>query len=364
MITLLKLSLVVLLVFALLGWMARFWRRVFSFDPGYSQVHLVQTEDRWRIGLYRYLPERQRHPTPVILCHGLGANRFNFDLGPEKSLARHLQRLGFDVWVLELRGRGGSRKIGKKQDAYRTPYIVDDYVRKDAPAALAHVRKETGADRVHWVGHSMGGLILYGLLQGEHAGAIESGVAVASPGDFRNVKKIPLLFPMWRLFRHLPRMHQGFLAAAFAPLLPCMPDALKRLVYNPGNVERFLIHRAVCHLISDVSRGEMLQFYDCMQSRDFRTLDGTHSYQEGFATMKAPLLLMAGTQDALCPPQSARSVYEAIKDPRKELIIFGKAYGQQEEYGHGDLLIGTYCEAEVYPHIVRWLETKRDPGPA
>jgi len=359
MVTLLKLLLVLFLLYAVLAWMARFWKRVFWFDPGYDQVHYVHTDDGWRIGLYRYTPVKQLHPTPVILCHGLGANRFNFDLGPEKSLARHLQGRGFDVWVLELRGRGNSRKLGKKQDAYRTPYLFDDYVRGDAPAALARVRQLTGAERVHWVGHSMGGLVLYGILQGEHASAIASAVAVASPGDFGSVYRIPLLFPLWRLLRHLPRVDQAFLAAALAPLLFLVPDKVKRLLYNPRNVERFLIHRAVCHLISDVSRGEMLQFYDCMDCGDFRTLDGEHSYREGFASMKAPLLLLAGSRDALCPPESARSVFEAVTDPRKEMRVFGKASGHQEEYGHGDLLIGTYCEAEVYPHIVRWLESNR-----
>jgi pimeloyl-ACP methyl ester carboxylesterase len=359
--------LIALLSAAVLGWLAAFWRRVYSFDPGYEQVHLVRTEDGWCIGLFRYPPENIRHHTPVILCHGLAANRYNFDLGPEKSLARYLQDRGFDVWVLELRGRGYSRKIGKKADRYLNPYVFDDYVTKDASAALDHIRGVTGASRVHWVGHSMGGLILYGLLQGPRAGEIASGVAVASPGDFRNVRRIPGVLPLWSLGRFLPRIHQRFLAAVFAPVFPWLPASILGLVYNPANVDRILILRAVCHLISDVSRGEMLQFYDVMRKREFRSFDGKHSYQEGFAGMNRPLLLMAGTRDPLCPPKSIAAIHEAIRSPDKELRILGKEYGQREEYGHGDLLIGKHCETEVYPHILRWLEqggTAAPPGPA
>ncbi len=348
--------LIVLLLAAALGWIAAFWRRVYSFDPGYEQVHLVRTEDGWCIGLFRYPPRSVRHDTPVVLCHGLAANRYNFDLGAEKSLARYLQDRGFDVWVLELRGRGYSRKIGRKNDRYSQPYVFDDYVQKDAPAALDHIRGVTGASRVHWVGHSMGGLILYGLLQGPRAEEIASGVAVASPGDFRNVRRIPGVLPLWGLGRFLPRIHQRFLAAIFAPVLPWLPASVLGLVYNPANVDKILILRAVCHLISDVSRGEMLQFYDVMRNREFRTFDGNHSYEKGFAGMNRPLLFMAGTRDALCPPKSIGAVYQAMLSPEKELRILGKEHGQQEEYGHGDLLIGTRCETEVYPHILRWLE--------
>jgi len=345
-----------LLLAAMAGWMAALWRRVYAFDPGYEEVHLVRAEDGWCIGLFRYRAGAGGHGRPVILCHGLAANRYNFDLGEEKSLARYLQARGFDVWVLELRGRGYSLKLGRRADRYRRPYVFDDYVRQDAPAALDHVRRATGADRVSWVGHSMGGLILYGLLQGPRAEQVARGVAVASPGDFHNVRRIPGLLALWRFGRFLPRIRQRLPAAALAPVLPWLPDGLLALVYNPANVDRTPVLRALCYLVSDVSRGEMLQFYDAMCGEGFRSFDGAHSYTDGFARMSRPLLLLAGSRDALCPPRSIAAVYRAMRSPDKELRILGREYGEREEYGHGDLLIGKHCEAEVYPHILRWLE--------
>jgi len=355
-------TLIVISLAALLAWTAALWRRVYAFEPGYRQVHLVRTEDGTRIGLFRYPPrDAPRRDTPVILCHGLGANRYNFDLGPEKSLARYLQDQGFDVWVLELRGRGYSLKMGGKKDRYFTPYVFDDYVRKDAPAALERVREETGASRVHWVGHSMGGLVLYGLLQGPWAAGIVRGVAVASPGDFKSLRRIPGLLRLWGGARFLPRVHQRFPAALVAPILPWLPVAFQRLFYNPANVDNLLIRRAAAHLVSDISRGEMLQFYDGVKHEELRSCDGRHSYRSGLAGIQHPLMFMAGTWDPLCPPQSIAKVYREVSSPEKELRVFGKAYGEREEYGHGDLLIGRRCEQEVFPHILRWLEP---PGSA
>ena len=99
MVFLLKVFFVILLLVALYGWLGAFWRKRYAFEPGYGQVHYVSSGDGWRIALFRYLPGKKKHETPVLLCHGLGANRFNFDLGEEKSLARWLRNQGFEVWL-------------------------------------------------------------------------------------------------------------------------------------------------------------------------------------------------------------------------------------------------------------------------
>ena len=109
----LKLILVLLALFGVYVWLGGFWRRRFSFEPGYETIHFVGTRDGWRIALYHYPAASHRYETPILLCHGLGANRFNFDLGPEVSLARYLQQEGFDVWSIDLRGRGLSGRCAR-----------------------------------------------------------------------------------------------------------------------------------------------------------------------------------------------------------------------------------------------------------
>lgn len=352
----LKVFFVFLLLIALCGWMGRFWKGRYSFEPGYTQVHFAETEDGWRIALFRYLPEKRKHPTPVVLCHGLGANRFNFDLGEERSLARYLRNHGFEVWTLDLRGRGLSTRQKKGNGSYRGPSAFDDYVQKDAPAVISHVKRETGSQQVHWVGHSMGGLILYALLQGKQARDIASGVAVASPGSFAPIRKIPLVYTTFRLLRYLPRVHQSFFAAGLAPLLARSPKTLMSIAVNPNNMEPLMMKRALCHLVSDMTKGEILQFSDWIGNHEFRTLDKGYSYESNFGSIQKPLMLIAGSRDYLCAPESVVATYDRIASERKKLYVLGRENGQEREYGHGDLLVGKRCEEEVFPLILDWLE--------
>lgn len=352
----LKLILVGLALFGLYVWLGALWRRRFAFEPGYEEIHLARTRDDCRIALYRYPAARIRYETPVLLCHGLAANRFNFDLGPGVSLARYLQEEGFDVWSVDLRGRGLSGKHAKGY-ANDGAHVFDDYVRQDAVAAIRHVRGETGASQVHWIGHSMGGLVLYGVLQGEGAESIASGVAIASPGSFIHMRRIPLVYFLFHVLCYLPRIHLSFLAAGLSPLLARIRLPWEGLFLNRDNVEVAPMERALCYLVSDMSRGEVLQFLDWMKDREFRTYDKRHSYEENLSRIRQPLFLIAGARDFLVPPESVASAYDRISSDRKDFLILGREQGQQEDYGHGDLLMGKNSSREVFPRILQWLES-------
>src|SRR3954468_15467497 len=107
-----------------------------------DERHFATADDGWRLALHRYRPVGPAHRLPVILCHGLGANHFGFDLAPEVSLARRLAALGFDVFALELRGHGDS-DAASFRGARRWGFSFDDYLHRDVPAAIARVRELT-----------------------------------------------------------------------------------------------------------------------------------------------------------------------------------------------------------------------------
>src|SRR5262245_43087892 len=71
-----------------------------------DEIHYAKTGDGWQIAVTRYRPEKPNGREPVLLCHGIGTNRFNLDLTDELSLARALAAAGHDTWLVELRGRG------------------------------------------------------------------------------------------------------------------------------------------------------------------------------------------------------------------------------------------------------------------
>ncbi len=122
------------------------------------------TRDGWRLGVRHYRP---RHPDPnklpVILCHGLGLNATFWTI-TDQHLPSQLTARGYDVFVFDIRGSGENAHLGRCDQLNRlirqTPFRergernwnVDDLVQYDVPAILDYVRRETGRDRVNWVG--------------------------------------------------------------------------------------------------------------------------------------------------------------------------------------------------------------------
>jgi predicted alpha/beta hydrolase len=99
-----------------------------------DEIHFAATPDGWRLALHRYRPRGAgAHGVPVLLCGGYGCNRHFVDSDEPYSLARFLARAGFDVWPVELRGRGLSRPTGAR--ARPGIWTFDDLARIDVPAA-------------------------------------------------------------------------------------------------------------------------------------------------------------------------------------------------------------------------------------
>ncbi len=109
---------------------------------------------------------------PVILLHGSFSNR-RFWFSPKGlGLGAYLTRLGFDVWIPEMRGHG----LSQRNEDYRRNRVAD-YARYDLPAIAAFVREQSG-QVPHWIGHSLGGITLAAALGGEYLG--EPAVASAA----------------------------------------------------------------------------------------------------------------------------------------------------------------------------------------
>ena len=82
-----------------------------NWQMGSNEAFVAQTSDGWVLPLYRFSP-RIASPVgqslpPVVLFHGMGANRFNLAQTGPSNLAVWLATRGRDVFV-ELRGAGRS----------------------------------------------------------------------------------------------------------------------------------------------------------------------------------------------------------------------------------------------------------------
>ncbi len=93
----------------------------------------------------------ERDAPVVVLCHGLGANGKQF-----LADAAFFAGQGFRVLVPDLRGHGlSAAPTGYPAEGFTIAAMADDLV-----ALLDHA----GADRVHWVGNSLGGILALHML--------------------------------------------------------------------------------------------------------------------------------------------------------------------------------------------------------
>ncbi|KAF6250301.1 hypothetical protein COO60DRAFT_1647406 [Scenedesmus sp. NREL 46B-D3] len=131
-------------------------------------AHKTLSTDGWALHLVHCrdssLPPSQRQRHPLLMCPGLASSGpGTFDVLPHASLTDFLAAAGWDVWVVDIRGNGladKSSRIAIEQD-----WNIDDYLVQDVPACMEFVLKHSPckADKLHWIGHSMGMLAGSGL---------------------------------------------------------------------------------------------------------------------------------------------------------------------------------------------------------
>jgi pimeloyl-ACP methyl ester carboxylesterase len=321
-----------------------------SFQP--DEIYRAPTDDGAAVALGRYHPRGpRRFAEPVILCHGMGANRFHLDFDEHYSLARHLARNGFEAWVLELRGRG---LAGVPVDA-----TFDDEAEHDVRAAL-RVVQSTGAEKVLWVGHSKGGLLAWAHLARNPAAPIAAVVAMGSP----------VVFDVQPALRYLARSTASLLrlktiplasASAFALLSPS-PGPFGRYILLEENTTPEVSRRMVANVTADVPGGVARQFARWMATGKWDGEDG-FDYAGALAGVRVPALLLAGARDVIAPPSTMTPALELLGGPA-ELVIAGRDHGFSADYGHADLPLGRRSPEEIFPVVTRFLEAQVSPLPA
>ncbi|MDP8254216.1 MAG: alpha/beta fold hydrolase [Candidatus Alcyoniella australis] len=331
------------------------WGRIYRLEDSPEQVHYFQAADGWTLSISRRTPEKPvKGREPVILCHGLACNRFNFDFNRTMSMARYLAGEGLDCWVLELRGFGRSARR-RLFSANRFKISFDDLVRLDLPAAVDHVSKVTGAKKVHWVGHSMGGMVAYGAFPSEGGKKVKSLCTIASPGQFGLQPEITILTKARPLLRNIRYIPVRFFAWAVIPFVGRATMNFARATFNESNMEPLVVRRILANVTSPISSTLAGQFlYWIEQRSELIGLDG-HNYSRGMEDLSMPMMFIAGNVDHLASPAAVRHAYDRVGGQDKHFRLFGTDQGDSIDYGHGDLILGKAAPYEVFPFVRDWL---------
>lgn len=299
-----------------------------------DEVYRPRTSDGAYIALGRYHPRGRRlWAEPVVLAHGLAANRFDLDFDERYSLARFLARRGFETWVLELRGRGHAGVHGRHTS-------FDDQAEHDVAAALREIGRP-----VLWVGHSKGGLAAYAHLARNPLAPIRAVVTLGSPVTFPHDTGFKAFTRVVAPLFGLPVIPLRALTR-LATVVGLPPEPIGSYLVNRENLEPRVVRQAIFNVSADIFGGVAKQFARWVAQGHFDGNDG-FDYLRGLAAVKAPVLLIAGSEDKLAPPAAVLAAKRTLGGPVSELIARG--------YGHGDLSVGRRAPDEVFPEIAAFL---------
>ncbi|MGH9867856.1 MAG: alpha/beta fold hydrolase [Candidatus Polarisedimenticolia bacterium] len=312
-------------------------------------MHSAPTPDGWLLALYRYRPPGlDGAGVPVILCHGLLSNRFNVDLYEEASLARYLRGRGLDVWVMELRGHGGSRR---ETGSARFDWTLDDYVQRDLPSVVSYVQRATGAARVHWFGHSLGGMLLYGAcaIPG-FASRIQSAVVCDAPAVFGPLQRGT------RIGRAYSRLVPVVPPAMVLPFLgPAMWVAPSLLLRRHGVGNRRLALRLLANAIIPWGCSRVLaDLCRILEAGRFTSADGRLDYEAGLSNVTFPLLVLSAARK-LMDERAIKGGYEGAGSAEKSYVRLSRQEGCAEDYTHANILVSAMSSRDVYPRVADWL---------
>ncbi|MFE8072268.1 alpha/beta fold hydrolase [Marinobacteraceae bacterium S3BR75-40.1] len=282
-------------------------------------------EGRWGADLAITHVQGNAGGTPVILLHGSYSNR-HFWLSPKgKGLAAYLSRQGFDVWIPEFRGHGLSTKGASLQN-----FSAEQQIRFDIPAFADYVSEQTG-QAAHWIGHSFGGLFLYGALAKGWL-PLHRVLSVATLGSQitqgDRYLKVPLV--PWAVTR-VTRMLGRFPA--------------KTLGLGPEN--------EAPKTIEEVMNWKKL-------GGQWQAQDGS-SYWQGFSRITCPCLVIASAGDKTDPAEGCEYLYRMLPKGGNRFVLLGKEQGYARDYSHVGMVVDKAAQEEVWPLLLDWLEQQAPP---
>jgi polyhydroxyalkanoate synthase len=352
MIAVLIVVILLLLVAAVLCWLLI--AATYSPPVTADEVHMVTTGDVWRIRLCRY-KARGGSGEPVFFCHGFMSNQYNFAMPPGESMVDAFAEKGYDCWAIDLRGgRSSIAAFG------RPPYdaTVDDYLLRDIPAAIEYIRKATGFAKVHWVGHSMGGMLLYAYDATFGQDHVACATTLGSPIGFEGMKfsRPTVLFAIrkssWHLFRALQR---GLVA-----LLSTFKISAQVVPMNWKNMNPKMVGRSLFATVEVPPIGVAEALSQAVLSKTWFVNDGA---VDVYASVKReshiPHFAIYGSVDPFVPSYTVEPFFDSLNNPDKKLLVLSKENGCEEEYSHVDLVFGRNVGTEVFAPIDAWLQAHR-----
>ena len=278
----------------------------------------------------------------VVLCHGFIQNASAWAV-PSRSLIEALVDDGHAVHALALRGREG----------LRSQHDLLDYVDEDVPTVLRLLAEQH--HQLSWVGHSMGGLIGVGL-DAPVRDLLRRVVVLGAPliPGRRILRQAGLARPFRSLGRLLGARGRPFAGGAYGRGFVRTRAILERFpgwpfhLWRPGSfADDADLQAILANGFADDSYAVLADLADLIITNGTRA--GRLPMTARLRGMSAPLLAIAGADDALAPPASVEALLKRCGSQQKQWLVV--------DAGHIDLIVGDIAPEQVWRPIRSFLAT-------
>jgi acylglycerol lipase len=297
-----------------------------------QESRTFETKDKLALFGQWWHPAHSQPRAVVLLVHGTLVHS-----GFYAPWAKELNRKGYAVFGIDLRGWGQSQGYGRR--GFVQDY--DEYL-EDLRFAWHEVQQRYPGVPVFLQGESLGGTVV--LLAQERGIVAARGLVLNAPAVRPNpgigwVRAPSLIgqFNFWlasmpgRLFPNAPALPASWLESGISLVLE-EPAAQRRFKQDPISVHTALPHAYVSALYK-----------------------GTARAQDDLDKITVPLLFLHGTKDVLVPVSSSEYAMRKVKSPDKKLQVYeGMTHATLHDTEKG----------KVWFDIVEWLDARTSaPAP-
>lgn len=331
------------------------------------QIYTLHTTDGVQLRLTRYCGGAKG---PVMLSHGLGVASTIFTIDTiDTNLLEYLVAHGYDVWLLDYRA-------SIELPSAKEQFSGDEIARYDYPAAVAEIRRISGAETIQVVAHCFGAttfaMAMLAGLQGVRS-AVFSQVATHFSVPLSTQVKTGL---------HMPSMLELLGVHSLTAYVDNHTDWKERLYDLALNLspseEGEQCRSATCHRISfmyaplyrhnqlnEATHEALHEMFGVANITAFEHIaamvrekhvvasDGRDDYLLHPERLAIPLLLIHGAENRCFLPESTEQTLRYLADANGAGLYSRRLI---PGYGHIDTIFGKEAARDVYPYILEHLE--------
>ncbi len=321
-------------------------------------IYYVTTKDGYILKIYRIsggknskITTNKNNKKVVLLQHGLedSCDSWISNL-EEKALPFMLANLNYDVWLGNNRGNKYSRQhltMNPDKDKEFWNFSLHEMGTLDLPAIIDFILKETGSEKISYVGHSQGTAQLFAALTLNNDYFSQRLNSFLAFGPVTNLKNLQSLFlrglaiskfdillsnlKLWNEFLPNSVAFNKFKDyACFYASIVC--TNILNMISDKSTVlddmSRFLVFNS--HFPSGSSLKSVHHFADSIRYGRFSQLDEQRTPYDLTKINNIPIFLFVGELDLLATVEDNKNLKDIL-----ESIGVLKFYKEYKDYGHG-----------------------------